>query len=157
MYMCIIVYMYTCKCSHVLISCIRVCCFVLKTLEKNVVLFNTCTCTLYIIIIIIFCSDFKYYDDPADEYKDNEGTLLPLWRFRYDKASKMAVTALSWNKKYWDLFAVGHGSCKKYNVHVQYTMYIMYMYIYVQCMCTCVKHIIIFLKNIKLYWNLLII
>eukprot|EP00731_Ephydatia_muelleri_P003905 Em0002g81a len=54
--------------------------------------------------------DFKYYDDPADEFKDGLGTLLPLWRFRYDKARKMAVTALCWNPLYKDMFVVGHGS-----------------------------------------------
>lgn len=54
--------------------------------------------------------DFKYYDDPADEFKDGLGTILPLWRFRYEKARKMAITALCWNPLYKDLFAVGHGS-----------------------------------------------
>jgi dynein intermediate chain 1 len=54
--------------------------------------------------------DFKYYDDPADEYKDGKGSLLPLWRFKYDKAHKMSVTAICWNLQYQDLFAVGHGS-----------------------------------------------
>ncbi|XP_044534053.1 dynein axonemal intermediate chain 1 [Gracilinanus agilis] len=54
--------------------------------------------------------DFKYYEDAADEYREQEGTLLPLWKFQYDKAKRLAVTALSWNPKYKDLFAVGHGS-----------------------------------------------
>uniref|UniRef100_A0A6I8NLR2 Dynein axonemal intermediate chain 1 n=1 Tax=Ornithorhynchus anatinus TaxID=9258 RepID=A0A6I8NLR2_ORNAN len=54
--------------------------------------------------------DFKYFEDAADEYRDQEGTLLPLWKFQYDKAKRLAVTALSWNPKYKDLFAVGHGS-----------------------------------------------
>ncbi|XP_072462325.1 dynein axonemal intermediate chain 1 isoform X2 [Notamacropus eugenii] len=54
--------------------------------------------------------DFKYYEDAADEYRDPEGTLLPLWKFQYDKAKRLAVTALCWNPKYKDLFAVGHGS-----------------------------------------------
>ncbi|XP_006143191.1 dynein intermediate chain 1, axonemal [Tupaia chinensis] len=54
--------------------------------------------------------DFKYYEDAADEYRDQEGTLLPLWKFQNDKAKRLAVTALSWNPKYKDLFAVGHGS-----------------------------------------------
>lgn len=27
--------------------------------------------------------DFRFYDDPADEYRDCEGTLLPLWTFKY--------------------------------------------------------------------------
>nr|XP_019590092.1 PREDICTED: dynein intermediate chain 1, axonemal isoform X6 [Rhinolophus sinicus] len=54
--------------------------------------------------------DFKYYEDAADEYRDQEGTLLPLWKFQNDKAKRLAVTALCWNPKYKDLFAVGHGS-----------------------------------------------
>ncbi|XP_062984384.1 dynein axonemal intermediate chain 1 [Elgaria multicarinata webbii] len=54
--------------------------------------------------------DFKYYEDTSDEYRDNLGTLLPLWKFQYDKAKRLAVTALCWNPKYKDLFIVGHGS-----------------------------------------------
>ncbi|XP_053152583.1 dynein axonemal intermediate chain 1 isoform X3 [Hemicordylus capensis] len=54
--------------------------------------------------------DFKYYEDTSDEYRDNLGTLLPLWKFQYDKAKRLAVTALCWNPKYKDLFVVGHGS-----------------------------------------------
>jgi hypothetical protein len=56
--------------------------------------------------------DFKYYEDPGDEFRDSIGQLLPLWRFKYEKARKSAVTALSWSPLYKDLFAVGHGSCK---------------------------------------------
>ena len=67
--------------------------------------------TQYILHVYMYV-DFKYYDDPADEYKEGKGTLLPLWRFRYDKANKMSVTSLSWNLKYQDMFAVGHGSCE---------------------------------------------
>ncbi|XP_040276070.1 dynein intermediate chain 1, axonemal [Bufo bufo] len=54
--------------------------------------------------------DFKYFEDVADEFREQEGTLLPLWRFQYEKAKRLAVTALCWNPKYKDLFAVGHGS-----------------------------------------------
>nr|XP_060617128.1 dynein axonemal intermediate chain 1 [Anolis sagrei ordinatus] len=54
--------------------------------------------------------DFKYYEDTSDDYRDNMGTLLPLWKFQYDKAKRLAVTALCWNPKYKDLFIVGHGS-----------------------------------------------
>uniref|UniRef100_A0A8D0E4A4 Dynein axonemal intermediate chain 1 n=1 Tax=Salvator merianae TaxID=96440 RepID=A0A8D0E4A4_SALMN len=54
--------------------------------------------------------DFKYFEDTSDEYRDNMGTLLPLWKFQYDKAKRLAVTALSWSPKYKDLFAVSHGS-----------------------------------------------
>ena len=56
--------------------------------------------------------DFKWWEDVSDEYRDQEGTLLPLWKFSYEGAKKLAVTALCWSPKYKDLFAVGHGSCK---------------------------------------------
>ena len=56
--------------------------------------------------------DFKYYEDPSDEYRDQEGTLLPLWRFCYEKAKKLAVTSMCWSPRYKDLFAVSYGSCK---------------------------------------------
>nr|XP_047904510.1 dynein axonemal intermediate chain 1 isoform X2 [Anser cygnoides] len=54
--------------------------------------------------------DFKYFEDASDEYRDQRGTLLPLWKFQYDKTKRLAVTAISWNPKYKDLFAVGYGS-----------------------------------------------
>ncbi|KAM8985382.1 dynein axonemal intermediate chain 1 [Ara ararauna] len=54
--------------------------------------------------------DFKYFEDESDEYRDQKGTLLPLWKFQYDKTKRLAVTAISWNPKYKDLFAVGYGS-----------------------------------------------
>ena len=34
---------------------------------------------------LIVAIDFKYYEDAADEYRDGEGTLLPLWKFSYEK------------------------------------------------------------------------
>ena len=40
--------------------------------------------------------DFKYWEDASDEYRDNEGTVLPLWKFSYEKSKRMTVTALSW-------------------------------------------------------------
>eukprot|EP00392_Amoebophrya_sp_AT5.2_P017439 g17794.t1 len=50
--------------------------------------------------------DFKFWEDKSDEFRqDGEGTLLPLWRFTSEK-----VTAIRWNPKYTDLFAVGFGS-----------------------------------------------
>uniref|UniRef100_A0A3P8RZ20 Dynein axonemal intermediate chain 1 n=1 Tax=Amphiprion percula TaxID=161767 RepID=A0A3P8RZ20_AMPPE len=60
--------------------------------------------------------DFAYYEDPADEFKFPKGTLLPLWKVKYDQAKKLSVTALCWNNKYPDLFGVGMGSynfCKQ--------------------------------------------
>ncbi|KAM4740179.1 dynein, axonemal, intermediate chain 1, paralog 2 [Anableps anableps] len=54
--------------------------------------------------------DFKYYEDPSDEYRGQDGTLLPLWTFQYEKARNLSVTALCWNKKYQDMFAMGLGS-----------------------------------------------
>lgn len=54
--------------------------------------------------------DFKYWEDTSDEYRETEGTLLPLWKFAYEKAKKLAVTSLCWNPKYKDLFAASYGS-----------------------------------------------
>ncbi|XP_061687762.1 dynein axonemal intermediate chain 1-like isoform X3 [Syngnathoides biaculeatus] len=54
--------------------------------------------------------DFKYFEDAADEFRDEEGTVLPLWKFQYDKAKMMCVTALCWNFIYPDFFGVGLGS-----------------------------------------------
>lgn len=54
--------------------------------------------------------DFRYFEDASDEFREQEGTLLPLWKFQYDKAKRLSVTALCWNQKYKDLFAVGLGS-----------------------------------------------
>ncbi|KAL4609485.1 dynein intermediate chain 1, axonemal-like [Arapaima gigas] len=54
--------------------------------------------------------DFKYFEDASDEFRDQEGTLLPLWKFQYDKVKGLAVTSLCWNQWYNDLLAVGLGS-----------------------------------------------
>ncbi|KAK3096843.1 hypothetical protein FSP39_003888 [Pinctada imbricata] len=54
--------------------------------------------------------DFKYWEDPSDEYRENEGTMLPLWKFSFEKAKKLAVTSLCWNPRYKDLFAASFGS-----------------------------------------------
>lgn len=54
--------------------------------------------------------DFKYWEDASDQYRDGEGSLLPLWRFSTDRTKKKQVTSLSWNPTHADLFAVGYGS-----------------------------------------------
>nr|CDS15687.1 Dynein intermediate chain [Echinococcus granulosus] len=54
--------------------------------------------------------DFAFYEDISDEFRDSLGTLLPLWKFTYEKSRKMVVTALCWSIRYNDLFAVGLGS-----------------------------------------------
>lgn len=53
--------------------------------------------------------DYRYWDDPSDEYRGEEGTLLPLWKFTHDKAKKNTVTDLNWNPNYYDLFVVCFG------------------------------------------------
>jgi dynein intermediate chain 1 len=54
--------------------------------------------------------DFKYWEDASDQFREGEGSLLPLWRFASDRAKKKQVTALCWNPRFGDLFAVGYGS-----------------------------------------------
>ncbi|XP_065577078.1 dynein axonemal intermediate chain 1-like isoform X2 [Artemia franciscana] len=63
--------------------------------------------------------DLKYFEDAADDFRENEGTLLPLWRFviptdavrgTKTNSSGTCVRSLVWNPKYFDLLAVGFGS-----------------------------------------------
>ncbi|XP_075214914.1 dynein intermediate chain 2, ciliary [Lycorma delicatula] len=62
--------------------------------------------------------DYRYWEDPSDEYRDSEGTLLPLWKFSYEKTKKMNVTEICWNPLYYDLFGVTFGS---FDFHKQVT------------------------------------
>ncbi|XP_017484570.1 PREDICTED: dynein intermediate chain 2, ciliary [Rhagoletis zephyria] len=55
-------------------------------------------------------NDYRYWEDPADEFREQEGTLLPLWKFNYDRIRKLSITDLLFNPKYYDLFAVCYGS-----------------------------------------------
>ncbi|KAF4321612.1 hypothetical protein BBO99_00000751 [Phytophthora kernoviae] len=54
--------------------------------------------------------DFKYWEDASDQFREGEGSLLPLWRFSSDRAKKKQVTAVCWNPRFGDLFAIGFGS-----------------------------------------------
>ncbi|XP_043249584.1 dynein intermediate chain 2, ciliary [Colletes gigas] len=54
--------------------------------------------------------DYRYWDDPSDEFKNEEGSLLPLWKFSYEKTKKHDVTDLCFNGRYYDLFAVSYGT-----------------------------------------------
>lgn len=69
--------------------------------------------------------DYRYYEDPSDEFREEEGTLLPLWKFSYEKTKKMHITDMCFNTLYYDLFAVCYGSCKSsrpfsfYNCNLQ--------------------------------------
>ena len=56
--------------------------------------------------------DFRFYDDPSDEFRDGLGTLLPLWKFSYGKFKSIEITGLCWNSAYKDLFVASLGSCK---------------------------------------------
>ena len=55
-------------------------------------------------------NDFKFWEDASDQFREGEGSLLPLWRFSTDRTKRKQVTALCWNPQYPDLFAVGYGS-----------------------------------------------
>ncbi|OWZ14477.1 Dynein intermediate chain [Phytophthora megakarya] len=54
--------------------------------------------------------DFKYWEDASDQFREGEGSLLPLWRFSSERAKKKQVTAVCWNPRFDDLFAIGFGS-----------------------------------------------
>jgi dynein intermediate chain 1, axonemal len=57
-----------------------------------------------------YYSTFKYVDVYSDQIRGNDGSLNELWNFGSEKSKKKEVTAMSWNPKYHDLFAVGYGS-----------------------------------------------
>ncbi|CRK96455.1 CLUMA_CG009995, isoform A [Clunio marinus] len=65
---------------------------------------------LTISTLTILIKDFRYYEDPSDEFREDDGTLLPLWKFTYDKCKKMSVTDICLNTHYFDLYAVCFGS-----------------------------------------------
>ena len=60
--------------------------------------------------------DFRFWEDQSDEFKDIEGSLLPLWKFSFERAKNLEITSLCWNPKYSDLFAATYGS---YNFYAQ--------------------------------------
>ena len=53
--------------------------------------------------------DFRFWEDASDEFKDVEGSLLPLWRFSLSEAKDLEITSMCWNPEYCDLFAVRKG------------------------------------------------
>lgn len=55
-------------------------------------------------------TDFKFWEDPSDSFRENLGTCLPLWKFEDARTKRKMVTAIAWNPGYPDLFAVGYGS-----------------------------------------------
>lgn len=65
--------------------------------------------------------DYRYYEDPSDEFREEEGTLLPLWKFSYEKTKKMHITDICFNTLYYDLFAVCYGSCKSLSCSILLT------------------------------------
>lgn len=55
-------------------------------------------------------TDFKYWEDASDKYRDGTGSVLPLWRFASESTRSKHVTCLRWHPKFADLFAVSYGS-----------------------------------------------
>eukprot|EP00056_Hartaetosiga_gracilis_P000851 m.40885 g.40885 ORF g.40885 m.40885 type:complete len:741 (+) comp10386_c1_seq1:205-2427(+) len=54
--------------------------------------------------------DFKFWDDPSDQFKEKQGSVLPLWRFTSDAAKKKTITCLDWCSSYPDLVYATLGS-----------------------------------------------
>ncbi|CAG9123998.1 unnamed protein product [Plutella xylostella] len=54
--------------------------------------------------------DYRYWDDPSDEFREGQGSLLPLWRFQFEPMRHHAACDIQWNPHYQDLFAVAYGS-----------------------------------------------
>ena len=54
--------------------------------------------------------DYKYYEDPADDFQGHIGSLLPLWKFTSEETEYLSVTSMCWSPHYTDLFAVSFGT-----------------------------------------------
>ena len=54
--------------------------------------------------------DFKYWEDKSDQYRQGEGSLLPLWRFASESTRSKHATSLCWHPQFTDLFTVSYGS-----------------------------------------------
>lgn len=54
--------------------------------------------------------DYRYWDDPSDEFREGMGSLLPLWKFQYEPMKQHSICDIQWNPFYQDLFAVAFGS-----------------------------------------------
>ncbi|KAH0576731.1 Dynein intermediate chain [Spironucleus salmonicida] len=52
-------------------------------------------------------TDFAAWNDPADQYKPQEGSLYPLWKF--SQSTSIPVSGIVWHPKYKDVFAVSYG------------------------------------------------
>ena len=59
--------------------------------------------------------DYRFYEDPADEFRGHEGSLLPLWTFIFEEGQGQDITGLQWSPRYMDLFGVTYGSFDFYN------------------------------------------
>ncbi|XP_068235146.1 dynein intermediate chain 2, ciliary-like [Palaemon carinicauda] len=56
--------------------------------------------------------DFKYWEDESDEYKPMDGSLFPLWRFKYENTKSLIVSEISWSPILPDLFAAAYIPCE---------------------------------------------
>ncbi|XP_042858693.1 dynein axonemal intermediate chain 1-like [Penaeus japonicus] len=54
--------------------------------------------------------DFKFWEDASDEYHPLEGSLLPLWKFKYENSKSLLVSDICWSPVYADLFAISYSS-----------------------------------------------
>ena len=43
---------------------------------------------------------YRFWEDQSDEFKDIDGSLLPLWKFSFEAAKNLEITSLCWNPKY---------------------------------------------------------
>ncbi|XP_042874358.1 dynein intermediate chain 2, ciliary-like [Penaeus japonicus] len=63
---------------------------------------------LFLTVGLLSEPDFRYWDDASDEYRQLEGSLLPLWKFSCDKSRSFVVSSLSWSPAHHDLFAASY-------------------------------------------------
>lgn len=108
----------------------------------------------YLLNELKFFVDFRYYEDPSDQFrKKGEGTLMLMWTMVFKNDKVFIVTDMCWNPIYFDMIAITISirkyikqPCfkfkpsikthfyKKFIIGVQITYFILFkLYIIVKC------------------------
>ncbi|XP_063851421.1 dynein intermediate chain 2, ciliary-like [Scylla paramamosain] len=53
-------------------------------------------------------ADYKYWEDQSDDYRQLEGSLLPLWKFTAPAVRRLLVSEVCWSPAHPDLLAAAY-------------------------------------------------
>jgi hypothetical protein len=83
-----------------------------------------------------FFIDFRYYEDPSDQFRNKgEGTLMLMWNMVLKKEKIFTVTDMCWNPIYFDMFAITVSIRKfiKYIFKTHYKYIITFIFHIIKC------------------------